>query len=44
VLCSRCDLPSPEERLLMAIYGVVTVPQLEAAARPVTTLDREAER
>ncbi len=33
VLCTGCELPSPEERLLMAIYGVDTLPELAAAAR-----------
>ena len=40
VLCTRCELPRPEERLLMAIFNVDTLPQLEAAARTA----REAER
>jgi hypothetical protein len=31
VLCSRCELPSPEARLLMAIVGVRTLPELEPA-------------
>ncbi len=29
--CTRCELPSPEERLLMAIFNVDTLPQLDAA-------------
>jgi hypothetical protein len=33
VLCTRCELPDAETRLLMAIFGVGTVPQLEAKAR-----------
>jgi hypothetical protein len=42
VLCSRCELPDAETRLLMAIFGVDTVPELEAKARPDRA--REAER
>jgi hypothetical protein len=32
VVCSRCELPSAEARLLLAIYNVATLPALEAKA------------
>jgi hypothetical protein len=44
VLCTDCELPDPETRLLMAIFGVDTVPQLEAAATRARSAAQEAER
>ena len=32
VLCSMCELPTPEERLLMAVFNVETLPAMRAAA------------
>jgi len=31
VLCSMCELPTPEERLLVAVFNVDSLPDLEAA-------------
>ncbi len=47
VLCTGCELPSPEERLLMAIFNVAAMPELRAAAtraRQTARREREAER
>ena len=44
VLCSGCELPDPETRLLMAVFGVDSVPQLEAKVRHDRIARQEAER
>ena len=47
-VCSRCELPDAETRLLMAVFNVVTVPALDArirtSAEPAVASPTEVER